>query len=94
LAPHESREITITHTGSEKSVVLAKTGFFSIEPQPQSVNGNIVGSTFQFSTPVDSGGCMLFGFLVDEKEHQGMYWFNHKDGLYNGRYERSPIPQQ
>ena len=82
LAPHESREITIAHIKPTKVALSATTGFFSKEPQPVSPNENEVSTAFRFSTPTDGRGCRPFGFVVDEREHQGMYWFNNKDGKY------------
>jgi hypothetical protein len=82
LSPHESREIKVVRAvgATHKIEISSATGFFTTEPQARTINGNEIGFPFRFSAQVVSGGCPPFGFMVDEKEHKGMYWFNRKDG--------------
>src|ERR1017187_4691422 len=47
LAPHESREITITNGRAGSAKVGATTGFFSTTPQPLNVNGNVDSTPFR-----------------------------------------------
>jgi hypothetical protein len=82
LAPHESREITVTHHGRGNLSVSANAGFYSITPQSIDISGNEVSSKLKVSAPNDGTGCRFFGYFVDEKEHEGMYWFGTKDGNY------------
>lgn len=82
LTPHESREVNVTYTGSKKVEVLAKTGFYTTEPQSESINGSEVGTSFRFKTATDGTPCKAFTFIVDDKSHKGMYWFGHEDGKY------------
>ena len=83
LAPHESRQITITNGRTGGAKVGATTGFFSIAPQPLNVSGNLVVSEFRSDEALSD--CQSFGFLVDAHEHEGMYWFNHEGGKLDGK---------
>lgn len=86
LSPHETREITITSKAKAKFYVKAKTGFFSAEPMPSSINAKGEGSYLRFNgIQIDRKGCIPFGFLMDDSR-RGMYWFNHPYGDLN----RSP----
>ena len=82
LAPHESREITITNGRAGSAKVGATTGFFSTTPQPLNVNGNVHSTPFRSDEALSD--CQSFGFLVDAHEHEGMYWFNHEGGKLDG----------
>jgi hypothetical protein len=73
LAPHESREITITNGSAGSAKVGATTGFFSTTPQPLHVNGNVDSTPFRSDEALSD--CQSFGFVVDAHEHEGMYWF-------------------
>jgi len=83
LAPHESREITITNSRVGSAKVGATTGFFSTSPQPLNVNGNSASASFRSDEPLSD--CQPFGFLLDAPEHEGMYWFNHEGGKPEGK---------
>ena len=74
LAPHESREITITNGRAGSAKVGATTGLFSTTPQPLKVNGNADSTPFRSDEALSD--CQSFGFLVDAHEHEGMYWFS------------------
>jgi hypothetical protein len=82
LAPHESREITITSSSAGIAKVGATTGLFSTTPQPLNVNGKVDSPPFRSDEALSD--CRSFGFLVDAHEHEGMYWFNHEDGKLDG----------
>ena len=82
LAPHESREITITNGRAGSAKVGATTGFFSTTPQPLHLNGNADSTPFRSDEALSD--CQSFGFLVDSHEHEGMYWFNHEGGKLDG----------
>jgi hypothetical protein len=83
LAPHESREITITNCREGSAKVGATTGFFSTAPQPINVNGNLALAPFRSDEALSD--CQSFGFLVDAHGHEGMYWFNHGGGKLDGK---------
>jgi hypothetical protein len=85
LAPHESREFTITNSRAGSAKVGATTGFFSTAPQPINVNGNLVSAPFRSDEALSD--CQSFGFLVDAHEHEGMYWLNHEGGELDGKIE-------
>jgi len=76
LAPHESREITITDGRAGSAKVGATAGFFSTTPQP--LNGNVDSTRFRSDEALSD--CQSFGFLVDAHEHEGIFWFNHEGG--------------
>jgi len=78
LAPRESREITITNGRAGSAKVGATTGFFSTTPQPLNVKGNVDSTPFRSDEALSD--CQSFGFLVDEHEHEGMYWFDREGG--------------
>ena len=78
LAPHESREITITNGRAGSAKVGATTGFFSTAPQPLNVSGDFVSDPFRSDEALSD--CQSFGFLVDAHEHEGMYWFDREGG--------------
>jgi hypothetical protein len=82
LAPHESREITITNGTAGNAKVGATTGFFSTTPQPLHVYGNVDSTPFRSDESLSD--CQSFGFLVDSHEHEEMYWFNHEAGKLDG----------
>jgi hypothetical protein len=82
LAPHESREITITNRRAGSAKVGATPGFFSTTPQPLKVNGNVDSTRFRSDEALSD--CQSFGFLMDAHEHQGMYWFNQEGGKLDG----------
>ena len=82
LAPHESREITITNGRPGRAKVGATAGFFATSPQPPNVRGDFVSASFRSDETLS--GCQSFGFLVDAHEHEGMYWFNHEGGKLDG----------
>jgi hypothetical protein len=82
LAPHESREITITNGRAGSAKVGETTGFFSTIPQPLHGNGNVDSTPFRSDEALSD--CQSFGFLVDSHEHEGMYWFNHEGGKLDG----------
>jgi hypothetical protein len=63
LAPHESREITITNGRAGSAKVGATTGFFSTTPQPLHVNRNVDSTPFRSDEALSD--CQSFGFLVD-----------------------------
>jgi len=83
LAPHEAREITITNGRAGSAKVGATTGFFSTTPQPLNVAGNIHSTPFRSDEALSD--CQSFGFLVDEHEHEGMYWFEREGGKLDGK---------
>ena len=83
LAPHESREITITNSRAGSAKVGATTGSFSTDPQPLNVNGNSGSASFRSDEALSD--CQSFGFLVDAHEHEGMYWFNQEGGKLDGK---------
>jgi hypothetical protein len=85
LAPHESREITITNGRVGSAKVGATTGFFSTTPQPLHVNGNVDSTPFLSDEALSD--CQSFGFLVDAHEHEGMYWFNVKSSTHMEKIE-------
>jgi hypothetical protein len=86
LAPHESREITITDGRAGSAKVGATTGFFSTAPQLINVNGNLVSAPFRSDEALSD--CQSFGFLVDAHGPEGMYWFNE-----GGKRHRKIGPQ-
>jgi hypothetical protein len=61
LAPHESREITITNGKAGSAKVGATTGFFSTTPQPLNVNGKVDSTPFRSDEALSD--CQSFGFL-------------------------------
>jgi hypothetical protein len=61
LAPHESREITITNGRAGSAKVGATTGFFSTTPQTLNVNGNLDSASFPSDEALSD--CQSFGFL-------------------------------
>jgi len=61
LAPHESREITITNGRVGSAKVGATTGFFSTTPQPLDVNGNASSTPFRSDEALSD--CQSFGFF-------------------------------
>jgi hypothetical protein len=61
LAPHESREITITNGRAGSAKVGATTGFFSTTPQPLNVNGNVDSTPFRSDEALTD--CQSFGFF-------------------------------
>jgi hypothetical protein len=61
LAPHESREITITNGRVGSAKVGATTGFFSTTPQPLDVNGNVSSTPFRSDEALSD--CQSFGFF-------------------------------
>jgi hypothetical protein len=61
LAPHESREITITNGRAGSAKVGATTGFFSTTPQPLNVNGNVNSTPFRSDETLSD--CQSFGFF-------------------------------
>jgi hypothetical protein len=81
LAPHESREITITNGRAGSTKVGATTGFFSTTPQP--INGSLDAVSFPSDETLSD--CQSFGFLMDAHEREGMYWFNHEGGKLDGK---------
>jgi hypothetical protein len=83
LAPHESREITITSERAGSVKVGATTGFFSTAPQPLNVNGNLVSAPLRSDEALSD--CQPFGFLADPHQHEGMYWLNHEGGRLDGK---------
>ncbi len=83
LAPHESREITITNRRTGSAKVGATTGLFSTAPPPFIVNGNPMSARFPSDEPLSD--CQSFGFLVDAHEHEGIYWFNHEGEKLDGK---------
>jgi len=83
LAPHESREITITNRRPGRAKVGATTGFFSTSPQPLHVSGVFVSAPFRSDEALSD--CQSFGFLVDAHEHEGMYWFDREGGKLDGK---------
>jgi hypothetical protein len=83
LAPHESREITITNRRPGRAKVGATTGFFSTSPQPLNVSGDFVSAPFRSDEALSD--CQSFGFLVDAHEHEGMYWFDREGGKLDGK---------
>jgi hypothetical protein len=82
LAPHESREITITKGSAGSAKVGATTGFFSTTPELLYVNGNVDSPRFRSDEALSD--CQSFGFVVDEHKHEGLYWFNHEGGKFGG----------
>jgi len=80
LAPHESREITITNRRAGSAKVGATTGIFSTSPEPSFSrphgNGDFVSVPLRSDEPLSD--CQAFGFPVDGRE--GMYWFNREGG--------------
>jgi hypothetical protein len=85
LAPHESREITITNGRAGSAKVGATTGFFSTTPQPLHVNGKVDSTPFRSDESLSD--CQSFGFLVDAHEHEGMYWFDHESQTHMEKIE-------
>jgi len=83
LAPHESREITITNRRPGRAKVGATTGFFSTSPQPLNVSGDFVSAPIRSDEALSD--CQSFGFLVDAHEHEGMYWFDREGGKLDGK---------
>ena len=73
LAPHESRDITITNLRAGSAKIGATTGFFTTSPPPFSASGNFV--SVRPGSDEALSDCQPFGFLVDTQEHEGMYWF-------------------
>ena len=61
LAPHESREITITNGKAGSAKVGATTGFFSTTPRPLNVNGNVDSTPFRNDEALSD--CQSFGFF-------------------------------
>ena len=61
LAPHESREITITNGRAGSAKVGATTGFFSTTPQPLNVHGNVDSTPFRSDEALSD--CHSFGFF-------------------------------
>jgi hypothetical protein len=61
LAPHESREITITNGRAGSAKVGATTGFFSTTPQPLNVNENADSTPFRSDEALSD--CQSFGFF-------------------------------
>jgi len=61
LAPHESREITITNGRAGSAKVGATTGLFSTTPQPLSVNGNVDSTPFRSDEALSD--CQSLGFF-------------------------------
>jgi len=59
LAPHESREITITNGRAGSAKVGATTGFFSTTPQPLNANGNADSTPFHSDEVLSD--CQSFG---------------------------------
>ena len=59
LAPHESREITITNGRAGSAKVGATPGFFSTTPQPLNVNGNVISTPFRSDEALSD--CQSFG---------------------------------
>ena len=88
LAPHESREITITNRRAGSAKVGATTGFFSTTPQPLNVNENVDAASFPSDETLSD--CQPFGFLVDAHEQEGMYWFNHEGEKQDGVTDLPP----
>jgi len=85
LAPHESREITITNGRVGSAKVGASTGFFSTTPQTLHLNGKVDSTPFRSDEAFSD--CQSFGFLVDAHEHEGMYWFNLKSRTHLDKIE-------
>jgi hypothetical protein len=83
LAPHESREITITNRRPGSAKVGATTGFFSTTPQPVNAGGDFVSDPLRSDEVLSD--CQPFGFLVDAHEHEGMYWFDREGGEVDGK---------
>ena len=86
MAPHESREITITNGREGSAKVGATTGFFSTTPQP--INGSLDAASFPSDEALSD--CQSFGFLMDAHEHEGMYWFKREGGKLDGRIVLPP----
>src|ERR1019366_2860133 len=63
LAPHESREITITNGRAGSAKVGATPGFFLTIPPPLNGHGNFVSAPFRSDEALSD--CQSFGFLVD-----------------------------
>jgi len=82
LAPHESREITITNGRAGRAKVVATTGSFSTTAPPFNVKGNVDSTPFRSDEALSD--CQSFGFLVDAHEHEGMYWFTYEGGKPDG----------
>src|ERR1035437_6176540 len=61
LAPHESREITITNGRAGSAKVGATTGFFSTTPQGLNVNGNVDLTSFPSDEALSD--CQSLGFF-------------------------------
>jgi hypothetical protein len=59
LAPHESREITITNGRAGSAKVGVTTGFFSTTLQPLNVNGNVDSTRFPSDEALSD--CQSFG---------------------------------
>ena len=78
LAPHESRDITITNRRAGSAKIGATTGFFTTSPQPPGGSGDFVSGPPGSDEALSD--CQPFGFLVDTQEHEGMYWFNRDGG--------------
>ena len=83
LAPHESRDITITNRRAGSAKIGATTGFFTTSPQPPGGSGDFVSGPPGSDEALSD--CQPFGFLVDTQEHEGMYWFNREGGKLDGK---------
>ncbi len=71
LDPYESREVKLIHTRRGKLGVSAKTGFYSLDPWPISMEGDKISQWFRADTPMDGTGCWFFIYVVNRQE---MVW--------------------
>jgi hypothetical protein len=80
LAPHESREFTISYAGRDIQTMAIKTAFYTWDPQPVSAVGNKDEGQSEQGARLSGSKeqCRLFVYMLDRV---GMFWIS-KNGQY------------